>query len=81
MVDEVVAALRQAFGEGLEADIEERPGTRVTGAAVLSGFAGYDGVRQDMLRQALRGVLGADAQKVGVRLAYTSDEHRAMRAA
>ena len=81
MEQEVISILKDAF-HGIEINIEELPGERISGFVVWDGFAGLDHVdRQNKIRTLLKKQLGAKAQQVGVLPTYTPDELRAMNAA
>ena len=81
MEEQVIAALQSAF-PGIEVDIETHSDGRVHGHVIWAGFAELDDVdRQTEIRSVLKKKLGPDAQRVGILLAYTPDELRAMRAA
>lgn len=74
MEQQVTQALKQAF-PGIEIEIEEMPGGRLSGSVFWSGFSQYDQVdRQNLVRDALEQALGAEAQQVGVLLTYTPVE-------
>ena len=81
MEQDVRKILENAF-PGIDVSTEVLPDGRITGSVVWSGFTNLDHVeRQSEIRAVLREKLGADAQMVGVLLAYTPDELKAMNAA
>ncbi len=81
MGERVRLILERSF-DGIQTDIENLPGQRVTGSVVWDGFARHDHVeRQQMVRQALQAELGSEITQVGVLLTYTPTELGAMMAA
>ena len=76
--------LTERFGDmgGMDVDIETMPSGRVAGEIVWAGFAGQEHIeRQRLVRAALKERFGAEAQLVGVLLAYTPAEVDHMAAA
>lgn len=81
MGQQVKGILKNNFA-GMEVVLDTLPDQKITGRVVWEGFTGHDHVaRQQMVRQALRDALGAEAQLVGILLTYTPREMNAMRAA
>lgn len=81
MGQKVIDALQSAF-PGIEVQLDEIPGERISGMVIWAGFAALDQVdRQNRIRAALKKELGAEVTQVGVLLTYTRDEINAMRAA
>jgi acid stress-induced BolA-like protein IbaG/YrbA len=81
MGQQVTQILEQAF-QGIQANLEELPGGRLSGNIVWDGFTGHDQTdRQKLVREVLKGALGAQIQQIGVLLTYTQAELTAMQAA
>lgn len=81
MEQRIIDALTQAFAQA-DVEIEQLHGGRYAGMIVWEGFGEEDAIdRQRRLRLALEKGLGADSSQVGVILAYTPREMKAMRAA
>lgn len=81
MGQQVTEILGQAF-KGIDTDLQELPGGRVSGRIVWDGFAELDPTdRQRLVREVLENKLGSQVQQVGVLLTYTPDELSAMQAA
>lgn len=81
MEQKVREILETAF-PGIEVDFDTLTDGRIAGSVSWAGFADLDHVdRQIEIRGVLREKLGAEAQQVGVLLAYTPDELKAMNAA
>ncbi len=81
MGQQVTEILGQAF-KGIDTDLQELPGGRVSGRVVWEGFAELDPTdRQKLVREVLKKELGPRVQEVGVLLTYTPTELEAMQAA
>ncbi len=81
MEQRVTHILQQAF-RGMEVELYEMSNGRLSGTVIWQGFDGEEqGDRQHLIREALQSALGAEAQEVGVLLAYTPHEMRVMQAA
>lgn len=81
-MEEKVKEILDAEFPGIEVETEVVPGGRIHGHVIWAGFAEMDDVdRQTRIRAVLKEKLGPDAQQVGLLLAYTPDELKAMRAA
>jgi len=81
-MEQRVKDILEAEFPGIKVDTEVMSSRRIFGSVVWDGFEGLDHVdRQTKIRTALREKLGEDATKVGVLLAYTSAELKAMNAA
>ncbi len=67
---------------GIQVDLADLPGQRITGSVVWEGFTGHDHVeRQQQVRKALQAALGSEVQQVGILLTYTPNEYEQMMAA
>ena len=81
MGQQVTQILKQAF-QGMDVDLDERPGSRLSGVVIWNGFDNQDhGDRQERVRKVLKDALGTEFQQVGVLLTYTPHEMAAMSAA
>lgn len=81
MGQQIAQILKQAF-QGMDVDLDERPGSRLSGRVIREGFDDQDHIeRQQLTRIVLKQALGAEAQQVGLLLTYTPREMMLMSAA
>jgi hypothetical protein len=82
MVERVIHVLKEEFPGISAEEIRELPSGKVSGSVSWDGFESVDDVdRQQKIHSVLRERLGAEAQFVGLLLAYTPHELEVMRAA
>jgi hypothetical protein len=82
MVERVIHVLKEEFPGISAEELHELPNGKVSGSVSWDGFESVDDVdRQQKIHSVLRERLGAEAQFVGLLLAYTPHELEVMRAA
>ena len=81
MGQQVTQILQQAF-QGMDVNLDERTGSRLSGTVVWEGFDNQDHIdRQQLIRKVLKQALGAEFQQIGLLLTYTPREISAMQSA